>query len=89
MEVQVEGGEDRLVPGTPDASLSHVCFSASGGWPLLLLNYVFIIYTRVQAELEPGHPHWKRFLIFFFTFKDFIYLFLERGEGREKGGEKH
>ena len=25
----------------------------------------------------------------FFFFKDFIYLFLERGEGREKEGEKH
>ena len=27
-------------------------------------------------------------LIFFFFFKDFIYLFLERGEGSERG-EKH
>ena len=26
---------------------------------------------------------------FYFIFKDFIYLFLDRGEGREKEGEKH
>ena len=25
----------------------------------------------------------------FYFFKDLIYLFLERGEGREKEGEKH
>ena len=29
------------------------------------------------------------FEVFFSFFKDFIYFFLERGEGMEKEGEKH
>ena len=28
-------------------------------------------------------------VILLHSFKDFVYLFLERGEGREKEGEKH
>ena len=32
---------------------------------------------------------WKRIIASLFFFKDFIYLFLERGEGKEKEREKN
>ena len=49
------------------------------------LNVKFMAYLMcVRNVLSPSHV-----LIYYF-FKDFIYLFLERGEGRKKRkGEKH
>ena len=39
---------------------------------------------------SPRAKGFRNFVLFFIFFKkDFIYLFLERGEGREKEGEKH
>ena len=42
--------------------------------------------TRV---IKKGHIKLLQVKIFFNLFKDFIYLFLERGEGREKERERN
>ena len=47
---------------------------------LVIINGKVVLSGRLTG-LNSFHP-------FFFT-KDFIYLFLERGEGKEKEGEEH
>ena len=43
-----------------------------------------------QVPIRPPVPAEVKFVLsFFFLKKDFIYLFLERGKGREKEREKH
>ena len=41
--------------------------------------------SRIRnLEMGPRHLHHDQFPTWFFFFKDFIYLFLERGEGKKK-----
>ena len=45
---------------------------------------------KAEVRFLDRHNFFQSFYTFTFAFlKDFIYLFLERREGREKEGEKH
>ena len=50
-------------------------------------------YTNIDIYLPAFSPtsyHTLYIALYLiFVFKDFIYIFLERGEGREKEGKKH
>ena len=54
-------------------------------WPLLLLS------SRWSSSRAQAAACWHTACFFFFLsfFSDFIYLFLERGEGREKERERN
>ena len=56
--------------------LSEIGFIASLGWP----NMAWEIVVQGQVVPQP---------INYFIFKDFMYLFLKRGEGREKEKERN
>ena len=59
-------------------SLFRICFFLIQSWN---------IECFLQLTHLPGCPnYWQKINIFSF-FKDFLYLFLERGEGRERGRE--
>ena len=71
-------GDLRLRP--PPASLP----GASPPSPQMLGHTV----THISSLPLSQYPSQRRIYLFIY-FKDFIYLFLNRGEGREKEGEEH
>ena len=53
------------------------------------INMLFCYSVCLFSFLPFFLPSFLPFFLLIFFFKDLIYLFVERGEGKEKEGEKH